>query len=796
MITSNKKLQGDIEKTLKKISEGYDRFDQTITKVRDASNQNQKDKQEAELKKEIKKLQKYRDQVKLWAASSEVKNKGPLQTARSEIETRMEMFKALEKETKTKPYSKEGLSRGTSADSVSGSSSAPGNSRKSKKDGKGKKGGKSGARSGYKVKSKTEIVSNWLESCIDAINEEVASLAKQISEMSAKKRKSDPKAKEINRKISGLKGHINGLTHIKELVDKRLLLASEVEDFLQRDIDELIELFNDEQYQVNLEIAYDDLAGMASNTPMDDEEVEVTDEDDDYDDYDGNEGEEEDIDDDEGGDDDDDDGDYDEVGEDDNNDGIDGSNDGIEESDKEITKKGIQVKQQQQQQSKTKQQMTTATTTNLQSKQGRSNSNSQGKAVKSKDTPQITRATTKSTPTAATSVAKSSDSTTSSGESPQSATTGYPSDSQGHVLTAVEIMRGAAQKGATKTQPAKKTADSKKTQQQKTLEPKGVAEENEQAKKAQSQKQSAGKSNITITKPEKQKENEIQTEVPTQQKKILIERAQKPTTSSISSSSSLQQQQIQTQQQQQPSSYNDNDDDDDNNNNNNDDDDDDNINEELVDNNNNNNNDNVDNEAEYINQQEQLYLQQQQQQQILQQQQQQQQQILQQQQQQAINPPRLQLTPEQQKLLRMQLDAFSAFEKGFYFLREEKQHYIPGPYIPAEPVDPAKIPEWFPREPLPALYTKKMMSKFSTDTLFFIFYFQQNTAQQQLAADFLSSDPWRYHTALKTWFLRKNTPREITNNYECGSCCYFDWEDSWTIKEKQEFKFEYKYLDH
>jgi CCR4-NOT transcription complex subunit 3 len=35
-------------------------------------------KKQADLKKEIKKLQRYRDQVKTWAGSNEIKDKGPL----------------------------------------------------------------------------------------------------------------------------------------------------------------------------------------------------------------------------------------------------------------------------------------------------------------------------------------------------------------------------------------------------------------------------------------------------------------------------------------------------------------------------------------------------------------------------------------------------------------------------------------------------------------------------------------------------------------------------------------------
>jgi CCR4-NOT transcription complex subunit 3 len=55
---------------------------------------------------EIKKLQKLRDQVKAWASSGEVKNKAPLLEARKEIEKKMEAFKLVERETKTKAYSK------------------------------------------------------------------------------------------------------------------------------------------------------------------------------------------------------------------------------------------------------------------------------------------------------------------------------------------------------------------------------------------------------------------------------------------------------------------------------------------------------------------------------------------------------------------------------------------------------------------------------------------------------------------------------------------------------------------
>lgn len=47
----------------------------SIVQVYDTDNANQKEKFEADLKKEIKKLQRYRDQIKTWIQSSEIKDK-------------------------------------------------------------------------------------------------------------------------------------------------------------------------------------------------------------------------------------------------------------------------------------------------------------------------------------------------------------------------------------------------------------------------------------------------------------------------------------------------------------------------------------------------------------------------------------------------------------------------------------------------------------------------------------------------------------------------------------------------
>ncbi|CAM9140655.1 unnamed protein product [Scytosiphon promiscuus] len=110
----NRKLQTEIDRTLKKVDEGVALFDEIWDKVYSASQQNQKEKYEGDLKKEIKKLQarrRHRDSIKGWLQSNDIKDKTILLEVRRRIESKMEQFKVCEKETKTKKFSKEGLAR-------------------------------------------------------------------------------------------------------------------------------------------------------------------------------------------------------------------------------------------------------------------------------------------------------------------------------------------------------------------------------------------------------------------------------------------------------------------------------------------------------------------------------------------------------------------------------------------------------------------------------------------------------------------------------------------------------------
>ncbi|KAF1809724.1 CCR4-NOT transcription complex [Eremomyces bilateralis CBS 781.70] len=111
-----RKLANEVERCFKKVKEGVEAFESIHDKIQTCTNPSQKEKLEDALKKEIKKLQRSRDQIKAWAAMNDIKDKKPLMEHRKLIESQMEKFKQVEKEMKTKAYSKEGLSAASKLD--------------------------------------------------------------------------------------------------------------------------------------------------------------------------------------------------------------------------------------------------------------------------------------------------------------------------------------------------------------------------------------------------------------------------------------------------------------------------------------------------------------------------------------------------------------------------------------------------------------------------------------------------------------------------------------------------------
>lgn len=82
-----RKLQIEIDKCFKKVSEGVQAFEGIYDKIQQTTNASQKEKLEDSLKKEIKKLQRDRDRIKAWAASNDIKDKKALVDHRKLIET-------------------------------------------------------------------------------------------------------------------------------------------------------------------------------------------------------------------------------------------------------------------------------------------------------------------------------------------------------------------------------------------------------------------------------------------------------------------------------------------------------------------------------------------------------------------------------------------------------------------------------------------------------------------------------------------------------------------------------------
>ncbi|CUG93577.1 Hypothetical protein, putative [Bodo saltans] len=88
-----------------------------------------------------------------------------------------------------------------------------------------------------------------------------------------------------------------------------------------------------------------------------------------------------------------------------------------------------------------------------------------------------------------------------------------------------------------------------------------------------------------------------------------------------------------------------------------------------------------------------------------------------------------------------------------------------------------------------------MFRRFDPDTLFFVFYYQQQTYQQYLAAKELKRQSFRYHKKFKTWFQRHDKPKESTDEFESGAYLYFDYENGWCQRIKNDFVFKYTYLE-
>lgn len=216
-MSNARKLQTEIERVMKKVDEGVELFDDIWEKVYSAEQQNQKEKYEMDLKKEIKKLQRLRDQIKTWIGSSEVKDKEPLLEARRLIETKMEQFKICEKETKTKTYSKEGLAREERLDPHE--------------------------------QAKADTTS-WIGDVVESLQTLVDEAEIEIEKLSAGKGKKTNKhaIDDFNKYIMQHKHHISKLEGIMRLVNNDVLNVDDV-DPIKEDLEYYMDSYDDQDYQ-------------------------------------------------------------------------------------------------------------------------------------------------------------------------------------------------------------------------------------------------------------------------------------------------------------------------------------------------------------------------------------------------------------------------------------------------------------------------------------------------------------------------------------------------------------------
>lgn len=217
-----RKLQTEIDRVLKKVDEGVELFDEVYEKVYTAEQQSQKEKYEIELKKEIKKLQRLRDQIKSWISGTEVKDKDALLEYRRLIETKMEAFKVVEKETKTKTFSKEGLARADRLDPE---------------------------------EQKKEETIQWMGEIIEQIQTLIDEKDLEVVKLSAGKGKKTNKSQieEYNHHLLSHKFHMNKLEGIMRLVRNDRIPAEQVDE-LKEDLEYYIDSHQEEDYMM----AYDE----------------------------------------------------------------------------------------------------------------------------------------------------------------------------------------------------------------------------------------------------------------------------------------------------------------------------------------------------------------------------------------------------------------------------------------------------------------------------------------------------------------------------------------------------------
>eukprot|EP00158_Paraphelidium_tribonemae_P004245 Partr_v1_DN26656_c0_g1_i4_m69506 putative CCR4-NOT transcription complex, subunit 3 len=590
---ATRKLQGEIDRCLKKVGEGIEEFSELYDKIYATTNQSQKEKLEGELKREIKKLQRLRDQIKTWISSNEIKDKRALTDARKNIESQMERFKACEREMKTKQYSKEGLQAKEKLDPAEVA----------------------------RMES-----SQWITGVVDKLQTQVDVLEAEQESIGAAKTKRSAKAdaarlRDIDARLERHKFHMTQLETMLRMLENDALQVDDVEtvkDSVEYYIDSCQEPDFDEDTEMydHLNLTEDDVVGYLDEHH--------------------------------------------------------GSAESLEKAAEEEAAAAA----------------------------------ASGKKRTSKDesTPDVTSAAPISpAKKTATPISKAAPAPKSA-KSPPPAIKAIPAASPvpAPPVTVVKppVKYSAAASAGLKDKPV--TVVTGKTS--------GDASVDRPADNGMSF------STIVSSKPQTPS-------LPTSTSPIASIQHQQPP--SMSSSSQQPHHIHQYQQHQQP------------------------IDDSYF----------PSNFADLIT---------------------------------SYKSCQMKTYGRGDEALRNQY-LLMTLESSFQQCPDVIDSERPPLYIPDNPS--RKCPPYFPKQPMLALSSSSVFERFDIDTLFFLFYYRQNTREQILAARELKRQSWRFHKKYLTWFQRHEEPKSITDEYEQGTYVYFDYEGAWCQRKKTEFTFEYRFLE-
>ncbi|GBG29922.1 General negative regulator of transcription subunit 3 [Hondaea fermentalgiana] len=672
-MSSNRKLLAEVDRVLKKIVEGNELFDDIWDKVHTASQQNQKEKYEQDLKKEIKKLQRLREQVKTWATNAEIRNKDPLLEARRSVEERMEKFKELEREMKTKAYSREGLS----------------------------KTGKLSAE-----EQAQEDCKNWISDRIEEIQTQLEAVEADVESLSTtakKKSKNADKIKDLEERIATHKWHMGQLEMLIRAVDNGVINTDEVED-LKEDISFYIEsntepdFYNDDTLyeQVDLEermashglvtaaAAAAAATSSAAAQPASSGKEKKSKKDDD-------------------------------SGESKKKKKKDKSK--KKKDDKEAAETDVLLAQQQQRAAILEQQQQAQKARKEKEKlelARQRDEEARRKEAEAREAQQTTDA-------------QRVDATGAQRGTPSPGETAASGNGSNELRAAGSVPQGLPQAPSSSASGAPSSASatsasSHQGQHPPTLPPAqpspgaGPASTLQHATSASSNTSSANGQSVSQLPPAQQQQQQQQQHHPP----VTGAASSGSTDGSPSAQPSSPQQSLQGAQEGSPAQF----------------------------------------PAGTP----------------------------------ADAPPLVHSRPTRQ----ITLPGLDLRQK--LAMLDSSLLHIPGPSESERtktytPRNPFSTPANFPANPPASFANAAFMEKLDPDTLFFIFFHQQNTHQQYLAARELKRQSWRYHKKYHTWFQRHEEPRTTTDEYEVGTYVYFDFETNWGQRIKPNFTFEYAYLE-